>query len=65
MEWYTWVFGGIGVAVIGWLGYFLIGRKKNSNEGGISQSVGNNAKSQGNQTFRDIDQTMGGRDSKK
>ena len=65
MEWYKWVFSGIGVAIIGWLGYWLFRSKKNNTSGGISQSVGYNAKSKGNQTFKDIDQAINEKNSKK
>ena len=65
MEWYTWVFSGIGVAIIGWLGYWLFTSKKNNSNGEVNQSVGYKAKSKGNQTFKDIDQTVGKKDSKK
>lgn len=60
MEWlqnnYQWIFGGIGVAAVGWLIHFF--SKKPKNKGGIEQSVGKGAKTKGPQTFENINQTV-------
>ena len=40
---YQWIFSGIGVAIIGWLGYYFLGRKKDSepsNTINITNNVG-------------------------